>query len=150
MRWLRWLFLVYLGAVLSLTLWPSLDQTNVPGWAEATVEFLGGLGIRTSVAALEAGSNLVMFLPFGVFGVLLLAPARRRWSLLTVALVVTAAAFAFSGTIETVQLAIPGRVSTLQDVALNGAGGFLGAVVAADVVARIERRRRAARPSSSG
>ena len=127
MRWLRWLFVVYLAAVLSLTMWPQLDHTSVPGWASATVQFLARLGIRTDVAFLEAASNLVMFLPFGVLGVLLLADVRRRWSLRRVALAVTAAGFALSALIETVQLAIPGRVSTLQDVLLNGAGALVGA-----------------------
>ncbi|WP_425955431.1 VanZ family protein [Xylanimonas sp. McL0601] len=127
MRWLRWLFLLYLAAVLALTLWPQLDTTAVPGWATAVVHFLAGLGIHIDVTFLEAASNLVMFLPFGVLGVLLLADARPRWSMPAVALTVTAAGFALSALIETAQLAIPGRVSTVQDVLLNGAGALLGA-----------------------
>ncbi|QAY69611.1 VanZ family protein [Xylanimonas protaetiae] len=139
MRWVRWVFVLYLAAVLGLTLWPSLDQTSVPGWATSTVAALARIGIHTSVAALEALSNLVMFLPFGVLGVVLLAYARRAWSLGAVLGAVALAGFVFSGAIETTQLLIPGRVSTLQDVLLNGGGGLLGACVAAVLVARFAR-----------
>jgi glycopeptide antibiotics resistance protein len=139
MRWLRWVFVLYLAAVLGLTLWPSLDQTDVPGWATATVDALARLGVHTSVEALEAVSNLVMFLPFGVLGLVLLADARRRWSVATVLAVVVVAGFVLSAAIELAQLGIPGRVSTVQDVMLNGVGGLLGACAGTVFVARRHR-----------
>ncbi len=146
MRWLRLLFVLYLAAVLSLTLWPSLDTTAVPGWASATVDFLDGLGIHVDVAFLEASSNVVMFVPFGLLGVPLAAAVRRRRPLWTTALAVAVAGVTLSAAIETAQLAIPGRVSTLQDVLLNGAGALVGAAVAAGVLllvsGRQDRRRR--------
>jgi len=130
-RWLRWFFALYLAAVLALTLWPQLPRTSVPGWATATVHALARLGVHTTVDVLEAVSNVVMFVPFGVLGVVLLGDARRRWALRWVVLAVVGAGFALSGAIETAQLWIPGRVSTLQDVLLNGLGGLLGAAVGA-------------------
>jgi glycopeptide antibiotics resistance protein len=110
------------------------------------VATLAHLGLHTSIAVLEGAANLVMFLPFGVLGLVLATwrpGATRRpgatWRMgatrpvthLRAWLVVTAAGFVFSGLIETVQLAIPGRVSSLQDVALNGCGALLGASVTA-------------------
>jgi glycopeptide antibiotics resistance protein len=134
-RWLRFLFVLYLAAVLVLTLWPSLDQTDVPAWAATVVQYFADHGIRTTVEFLEAASNVVMFLPFGVLGAVLLAHARRPWAPLVVGLVVAGAGFALSALIETVQLAIPGRVSTVQDVVLNGAGALLGALAVVVVLA---------------
>ncbi len=142
MRWLRGTFLLYLAAVLALTMWPSLGETGVPGWAQNTATFLSRLGIRATVDGLEMASNWVMFLPFGVLGVLLVAPARPRWRAGLLVLAVAVAGFVFSGAIETVQLAIPGRVSTLQDVVLNGTGALAGALAAAGVRAWSLRRRR--------
>jgi glycopeptide antibiotics resistance protein len=129
-RWLRGTFLLYLAAVLALTMWPSLGETDVPGWAQSTVEFLARFGLRATVDGLEMVSNAVMFLPFGVLGAVLVAHARPGWRAVLVVSAVAAAGFAFSATIETVQLAIPGRVSTLQDVLLNGAGALVGAACA--------------------
>lgn len=141
MRWLRTLFVVYLAAVLSLTLWPSLDSTAVPGWARSTVDFLAGFGIQVDVAFLEVSSNVVMFVPFGLLGVPLLAEVRRRWPLWATALAVTGAGFVLSAAIETAQLAIPGRVSVVQDVVLNGAGALLGAALTFLVVAGWRQHR---------
>ncbi len=175
-RWtlaLRTALAVYLAAVLCLTMWPSLEQTAVPSWAEAVVRAAATVGLTLTVAFLEAASNLVMFVPFGVLVLLLWWGARRRragagaadagaggagvgagragawadragragagvdgagaraWRLV---LPVTGAACAFSAAIELAQLVIPGRMTTLQDLVLNTAGGLLGAAAAAAVV----------------
>jgi len=140
----RAVFVVYLGAVLSLTLWPSLGDTAVPGWATATVEALAGLGIHVDVEFLELASNVVMFVPFGLLGVLLLPPVRRRWGRWTTALAVTGAGVALSAAIEAAQLAIAGRVSTVQDVLLNGGGALVGAGIALLGAAGWHRRRQGA------
>ncbi|WP_162616487.1 VanZ family protein [Xylanimonas allomyrinae] len=142
MRWGSRVLAGYLVAVLGLTLWPQLEQTSVPGWAAAVVAALGRAGVKIDVGFLEAASNVVMFLPFGVLGAWLLAHARRRWSLGAVWAAVTAAGTAFSVAIETAQLFIPGRVSTVQDVVLNGAGGLVGAAA----VALVLRARRGGEP----
>ncbi|GAB2468590.1 VanZ family protein [Xylanimonas ulmi] len=140
MRWLRGLFVVYLAAVLTLTMWPQLEDTSVPGWADATIEALARVGIHVDVTFLEAASNLVMFLPFGVLGLVLVAHARRSWGAGTLVLAVAGAGFALSTLIETTQLAIPGRVSTLQDVALNTGGALVGAAAAEAVRSALRRR----------
>jgi glycopeptide antibiotics resistance protein len=153
-RWtlaLRTALVVYLAAVLCLTTWPSLEQTSVPSWAEAVVRAAGAVAVAVTVAFVEAASNLVMFVPFGVLVLLLWWGARRRsaggaWRLV---LPVTAVACAFSAAIELSQLAIPGRVSTVQDLVLNTAGALVGALATAAVAAAVGRRA-AARHAAVG
>ncbi len=72
MRLLTWTFAAYLAAVLVVTLWPSPQSTDAPGWATSTLGFLQGLGIPITLPVLEALANVVMFGPFGVLGVPLL------------------------------------------------------------------------------
>jgi glycopeptide antibiotics resistance protein len=148
-RWtlaLRTALTVYLAAVLCLTMWPSLEQTAVPSWAEAVVRAAAAVGLTLTVAFLEAASNLVMFVPFGVLVLLLWWGARRRpvgagdavaWRLV---LPVTGVACAFSAAIELAQLGIPGRVTTVQDLVLNTAGGLVGALATAGVASAVGRR----------
>lgn len=120
----------YLVVVLLVTMWPSPETTAAPSWAQAVLRAANGAGVPLTFEVLEALANVVMFVPFGV---LLVALGTRPVRAI-------AAALLFSGTIETVQLAIPGRVSTLQDVVLNTAGAALGALLAAGA-SRLGRRR---------
>jgi glycopeptide antibiotics resistance protein len=148
-RWtlaLRTALTVYLAAVLGLTTWPQLQQTSVPSWAEAVVRLAAAVGLPVTVGFLEAASNLVMFVPFGVLVLLLWWDARRRsvwragrsaWRLVGP---VSAVAAAFSVAVELSQLVIPGRVSTVQDVVLNTAGALVGALVTAGVATVVGRR----------
>lgn len=154
MRLLTWTFAAYLAAVLVVTLWPSPQSTDAPGWATSTLGFLQGLGIPITLPVLEALANVVMFGPFGVLGVPLLrgAAARRgravpgAWRAVGL---VTLAGCALSVAIELTQNLLPGRVPTVQDVVLNTAGALLGAVLVALVVGGLARRRpaRAPRPA---
>ncbi len=146
MRLLTWTFAAYLAAVLVVTLWPSPQSTDAPGWATATLDFLQSLGIPITLPVLEALANVVMFGPFGVLGVPLLrgATARRRGAPLGVwhaAAVATLAGCALSVAIELTQNLLPGRVPTVQDVVLNTAGALLGAVLVAVVLVTVARPR---------
>lgn len=146
MRLLTWTFAAYLAAVLVVTLWPSPQSTDAPGWATATLDFLQGLGIPITLPVLEALANVVMFGPFGVLGVPLLrgATARRRGAPLGVwraAGVVTVAGCALSVAIELTQNLLPGRVPTVQDVVMNTAGALLGAALVAVVLVAVPARR---------
>lgn len=139
MRLVRLVLAVYLAAVLTLTLWPALPTTDVPQWADATLDYVHDLGIPLSFGVLEGLSNVVMFVPFGVLvPVVLRAAAPWTWRRAAATTVVAAAVL--SAAIETAQLVIPGRVSTVQDVALNTLGAVLGTLV----VARVRPRRPAA------
>ncbi len=148
MRLLTWTFAAYLAAVLVVTLWPSPQSTDAPGWATATLDALHGLGIPMTLPVLEASANVVMFGPFGVLGVPLLrgATARRRgvpigvWRAVGL---VTLAGAALSTAIELTQNLLPGRVPTVQDVVLNTGGALLGALAVAAVVGAVASRRRA-------
>ncbi len=145
MRWVRGVFVVYVVAVLVVTMWPSPPQPEVHGWAQDVVDLLARIGVRASVALLEALANVVMFVPFGLLGVPIVAAERRRWAYRTVLVAVTAAGFAFSAAIETTQLLVPDRFSTVQDVVMNGLGALVGAAVAVVVVGRVGRLREALR-----
>lgn len=149
MRLLTWTFAAYLAAVLVVTLWPSPQSTDAPGWATSTLGFLQGLGIPITLPVLEALANVVMFGPFGVLGVPLLrgAAPRRGGAVPGVwraAGLVTLAGCALSVAIELTQNLLPGRVPTVQDVVLNTAGALLGAVLVAAVLAVGAARRPAA------
>lgn len=154
MRLLRWLSAGYVAAVLVVTLWPSPESTDAPGWATAVLDALTATGLPITLPVLEALANVVMFLPFGVLGYALVRThdagrlPRRERSPLAVVGAVTAAGLLFSAAIETTQLALPGRVSTLQDVVVNTLGAALGAAGTAVVLALVSRRYPAGQPTS--
>lgn len=100
-----------------------------------------GLPRAFDVAALELTANIAMFVPLGL---LLASSARVRTPWLAVA-----AGLAFSATIETVQIVLPGRFPTVQDVVANTLGAGLGAAAIAALGAlRRRRARRAALPGT--
>ena len=76
--------------------------------------------------------NVLLFVPLGFLAVIAL---RRRVR------VVTALAAALSVLIESTQLLLGDRWSDVDDVLLNSAGAFAGAVVASRVVAAVAARR---------
>ncbi|MBK0419462.1 VanZ family protein [Leucobacter sp. CSA1] len=104
-------------------------------------DFAGRFGVPVGLAArvIEFGANIVLFVPFG----LLVPPALgwlRPWGL--VGTVVLGAAV--STAIETIQLFIPGRVTSVLDVIANTLGTLCGVLLIALVQAwrREERERR--------
>jgi glycopeptide antibiotics resistance protein len=116
-----------LVAVDVLVLWPT--HPNV-GWVWRQTDSLFlplvGLGVPRSllrVGVFEFASNIVMFLPLGFFGALLLR--RDRWW------VAALACFALTCAIEATQgLLLPGRSFDVTDIIGNAAGGVIGAAVA--------------------
>ncbi len=101
---------------------------------------MSGVGVPLTYAGLEAGANVLMFVPFGVLVGLLVS---RAW-------LVVALAFCLSTSIELAQLAfLPTRVATLQDVVLNTLGAAVG-LLCLRLVRRARARRRslAARTTS--
>lgn len=134
MRLLRWTFAVYLVAVLVVTCWPSPQSTAAPGWALAVLEVFRSVGLPISYEFLEAASNVVMFVPFGVLGLLVLSGARPEVPLRHGLGTVVLAGFVLSLAIELSQLVIPGRYPTVQDVVMNTTGAVVGAVVVAGIL----------------
>lgn len=96
----------------------AVHRTWMPGWITfGLIEFL---------------SNVVMFLPLGLFGALALR--GRRY------LVIPGGA-ALSGTIELVQqLALPGRDGSWQDIVANTVGAVVGYLLALAVLRHVGRR----------
>ena len=119
-------FIGYLGVVGVLTLDPT---QKAPGHSLSLVSvLLRGIGLRVSAASsvLEVVSNVALFVPLGLLG-LLLWPSRRvlGW---------TAAGAGLSAAIELSQLLfLPHRFATISDVAANTAGALLGALLAAGI-----------------
>lgn len=137
--WLRGLLVAYLLAVAAVTLGPAPADDGTLGLVRTLVARLADLGLPITYLGLEAVANVVMFVPFGVLVGLLLD--RPRWVVVLLGAVTSAA-------IETVQLALPTRVPTLQDVVLNTLGAALGVVVL-ELVLR-GRARRTAQPEPDG
>lgn len=71
--------------------------------------------------------NVALFVPFG-FG--LGMALRRRYSNGAALLIATAGSFAFTFTIETLQVFMPTRTSSWYDVSANTCGGILGFLIA--------------------
>ncbi|MDQ1605844.1 MAG: hypothetical protein QOJ18_211 [Microbacteriaceae bacterium] len=85
----------------------------------------------------EFSANVAMFVPLGVFFLLLLG-RRRAWLAMLLGVVITVG-------IETAQLFIAGRVSDPRDVLANSAGTLIGVLAALVITAPAARRARRAR-----
>jgi glycopeptide antibiotics resistance protein len=116
---------LYLLGVARMTLWPDFASPDQLDALRSLVAWLTGHGLPVTYDGVEAAANVVMFVPFGALGGLLVS-RRHRGAVLAVGCTTSAA-------IETSQLLfLPTRVATVQDVVLNTAGtavGLLGLVV---------------------
>lgn len=120
---LRAALVVYLLAVARITLWPRLAEPETLALLDRLVArwHAAGLPEAVDVALVEAVANVVMFVPFG--GLVLLVTSWRRGH-------VVAAGALTSTSVETAQLLLPERVTSLQDVVLNTVGAGLGVLLA--------------------
>lgn len=127
--------LVAFGVIITvITMWPWAPSADGQSWLR---DFLrqahaNGLALWITFGKIEFGSNILMFVPIGLFGALALP--RRRW------LIVPAAMVASAG-IESLQaMALPLRYATFRDVISNTLGALLGYLLATAVVAYVHRR----------
>lgn len=134
----RLAFGCYLVVLAWLVFSPQPSDEHAFGWVRRTVDWVTAHGVPVTFPVAEAVGNVLLFVPFGLLAGAL--AASRRWWL------VLAAGSATSAVIETVQLAIPGRWTTLQDWVLNTVGTALGLVV----LALVGRRGGADRRGRSG
>jgi glycopeptide antibiotics resistance protein len=125
--------LAYLAIVAWLTLTPSST-----GLESGILSRLAGLLARYPETAwftfmrLEFIANVAMFVPFGVFFVLLFG--RRQWWLaIIVGMLMTLG-------IEGIQQLIPGRVPDVRDLLANSAGTTVGLLLALALTATRARR----------
>lgn len=134
------LTLAYLGFLALVTLTPGSEQPDYQGLAERVLARLqrypdlDPLTSRLSVERIEFLANIGLFVPLGVF--LLLLVGTRFW------LVAMAAGIVLTSMIESVQREIPGRVSDPRDVAANSIGMFVGIVLAVVLTLPAALRRR--------
>src|SRR6476469_9814780 len=135
------LTILYLGFVGLVTLTPGSGQPDyhsLAGRILARLERypdLDPLTSRLSLQRIEFLANVGLFVPLGVF--LLLLVGTRLW------LVAFAAGIVITSMIETVQKSIPGRVSDPRDVAANSFGMFIGILLALVLTfpSAVQRRR---------
>lgn len=134
------LTLVYLGFVGLVTLTPGSEQPDYSWWAARVLDRLerypdlAPLTTRLSVERVEFLANIGLFVPLGVF-LLLLVGSRGWWVALAAGIVLTSM-------IENIQRSIPGRVPDPRDVAANSIGMFLGVAVALVLTMPATLRRR--------
>lgn len=118
----------YLGFVGLVTLTPASEQPDYSALAERVLARLerypdlAPVTARLSVERVEFLANVGLFVPVGVF-VLLLFGSRLWW-------VAVAGSVALTVAIETAQRSIPGRVSDPRDVVANSAGAVIGVALA--------------------
>ncbi len=135
------LTLFYLGFVGLVTLTPASQQpdyASLAGRILARLERypdLDPVSSRLSIERIEFLANIGLFVPLGVF--LLLLVGTRLW------LVALAAGIVLTSMIESAQRSIPGRVSDPRDVAANAIGMFIGIALAVllTLPATLRRRR---------
>ena len=136
------LTLAYLGFVGLVTLTPASDQPDYSALAARILARLerypdlAPLTSRLSVERVEFLANIGLFVPLGVF--LLLLVGTRLW------FVALAAGIVLTSMIENIQRSVPGRVSDPRDVAANSIGMVIGLVLAVllTLPATLRRRRR--------
>jgi VanZ family protein len=129
---------LYLGLVAWITLSPEPYDRRIDGFLFRALRALhrhdGTAWITYSFV--EGAANVAMFLPVGMFLVLLLG--RSRWWL------AIAIGVGLSALIETAQMFLPSRVSDVRDLLHNGLGALLGVVLVLILTARSENARRRA------
>jgi VanZ family protein len=134
------LTLLYLGFVGLVTLTPGSEQPDYSAWAARVLARLerypdlDPLTSRLSVERVEFLANVGLFVPLGVF--LLLLVGTRLW------LVALAAGIVLTSMIENIQREVPGRVPDPRDVAANSIGMFIGIALAVVLTLPSTLRRR--------
>ncbi len=138
----------YLGFVGLVTLTPASEQPDYSALAERVLARLerypdlAPVTARLSVERVEFLANIGLFVPVGVF-MLLLFGSRLWWAALAGGVALTAA-------IETAQRSIPGRVSDPRDVVANSAGTVIGVLLALVLTLPGTLRRRSRRSLTHG
>ena len=135
----------YLALVGRMTLRPEPAEPETFDVVREVIAWLADRGAPVTYGGVEAVSNLLMFIPFGVLVGLLLDGTRRR------AAIVVGAACATSTAIELAQrIFLPSRVPTVQDVVLNTSGAAVGLGLLLAAQLWLGRRRREPGPSPEG
>ena len=139
-RWIRlgliYLFLVYVGFVLSLTIFRRPE-----GSREGIVRFVInlGFGIKTGRPSVRLSAysifNIVLFVPFGIFAYL----ALRNKNIIKSIFVTTFVGMLCSLVIELTQLATARGMFEVTDIITNTGGSLIGALIAAFLLHVIQK-----------
>ncbi|WP_022881779.1 VanZ family protein [Gryllotalpicola ginsengisoli] len=124
------LTLLYLAGVAWITLGPQPLDNHQQEWVYRLLVFARRvteyrwprLSEQLTYAHVEFAANIAMFIPVGVFFVLLLG-RRLWWAAILLCFGMTLA-------IEAAQRYIPGRVSDVRDLESNGLGAIIGVLLA--------------------
>ncbi|MFZ4895319.1 VanZ family protein [Plantibacter sp. Mn2098] len=130
------LTIAYLALVAFVTLGPQPVDSSSTGWVWRLLGVFDRYEATSWITfdRLEFGANIAMFVPIGLFFLLLFG--RRRWWL---AILIGGA---LTIGIETSQLFLPGRVSDVRDLLSNTTGAVLGVLIGLVLTARSSRRMR--------
>jgi glycopeptide antibiotics resistance protein len=114
----------YLGLVAWITLGPQPLDAQQSAWLNRVIVELAQHPATDwlSYSRVEFLANVAMFVPIGVFLVLLMG--RKLW------LPAIVVGIALTFTIEFVQLFLPTRVPDVRDLVANSAGASIGVIVA--------------------
>lgn len=126
----------YLVALLFLTIWPRPIQDSAPVILDLVVRAAHrGLGWSwLGFTELEAAANVLVFVPIGILA--FLAFRRIAWPLALLA------GPALSLAVEVIQeIALPHRIGSVIDIALNSFGATVGVLLAWVVAMLIHSRR---------
>jgi glycopeptide antibiotics resistance protein len=135
---------LYLGVVGFITLGPQPLDEGTDSLVWRLLRFFGRFESLQwlTYSVLEFLANVAMFVPVGLFFLLLLG-RRRWWFAIVLGIVLTCG-------IEFAQMFLPSRVSDPRDIVANSVGAFIGVIVALVVTwpaairrAREQRRLRA-------
>ncbi len=130
--------LAYLGVVAWITLGPQPFSGGSDSMVWRALRFLRRFELTDWVtySGIEFTGNVLMFLPIGLFFLLLLG-RRNWWVAIIVGVILTVA-------IETAQRFLPDRVSDIRDIVANSVGALVGVVVALILTAGKARQLRQA------
>ncbi len=133
----------YLAFVAWLTLTPQVGAAGHIAIIHRILDALHRRGYLLTIGdtELEFLSNIALFVPVGVF-LLLLFGTRLWWVALT-------ASFAMTTVIETAQRSIPGRVPDERDLMANGFGAVIGVLLALVLMLPATLRRRRQRQATT-
>jgi glycopeptide antibiotics resistance protein len=124
-RWAVGLFGAYLVALALIVFWPTPVDRDTRDYLVTLIDLLQRLGAPEWVryTVIEFSANILLFVPAGLFLVILAGP--RRWWLGPLA------GFGASSAIELGQLVfLPDRFATVNDVIANSVGAIIGTALA--------------------
>ena len=119
-----WLLLAHIGLVVYASLYPFWPWVWPPGMGWP---WLFDLSWPKRLYVFDMEANLIGYMPLGLLG--FAAAVRSGWRLRPALLLGLLLGPLLSFAMETLQFFLPGRVPSLSDLALNSAGGVLGALL---------------------